>query len=47
LPKSILIVWWSTESWAIVIAASALALISYLTGEWFIASLITLGCYIA
>jgi hypothetical protein len=38
---------WSTEAWAIVIAASMLALLGILTGEWFIASLITLGCYIA
>ena len=38
---------WSTEAWAIVIAASILALLGILTGEWFIASLVTLGCYIA
>jgi two-component system phosphate regulon sensor histidine kinase PhoR len=38
---------WSTESWAIVIASCALALIGLLTGEWLIAGLITLGGYIA
>ncbi len=38
---------WSTEAWAIVIAASTLALLGLLTDEWFITSLITLGCYIA
>jgi two-component system phosphate regulon sensor histidine kinase PhoR len=38
---------WSTEAWAIVIAATLLTLAGMLTGEWFIASLITLGCYIA
>ena len=37
---------WSTEAWAIFFAAAALALTGFLTGEWFIASLITLGCYI-
>ena len=37
---------WSTEAWAIVIAACALALLGILTDQWFIASLITLGCYI-
>lgn len=37
---------WSTESWAIIIAASTLVLIGVLTGNWFLASLITLGCYI-
>ena len=38
---------WSTEAWAIVIAAFTLTLTGFLTGEWFVASLITLGCYIA
>jgi len=38
---------WSTEAWAIVIAACMLALIGLLSGEWFMASLITLGAYIA
>ncbi|MDH3447757.1 MAG: phosphate regulon sensor protein PhoR, partial [Gammaproteobacteria bacterium] len=38
---------WSTESWAIIIAASILALIGVLIGNWFVASLITLGGYIA
>lgn len=38
---------WSTEAWAIVIAACTLALLGTVTGEWFIASLLTLGSYIA
>ncbi len=38
---------WSTEAWAIVIASCVLILTGVLSGEWFIASLITLGCYIA
>jgi len=38
---------WSTEAWAIVIASCTLALIGILTGEWLLASLITLGGYIA
>jgi len=38
---------WSTEAWAIVIATFTLTLTGFLTGEWFVASLITLGCYIA
>jgi len=38
---------WSTEAWAIVIAAFALVLLGVLTGNWFIASLVTLGFYIA
>jgi len=38
---------WSTEAWAIVIAASTLAMLGILTDGWFLASLITLGCYIA
>ena len=38
---------WSTEAWAIAIAAYVLALIGILSGEWLIASLITLACYIA
>jgi two-component system, OmpR family, phosphate regulon sensor histidine kinase PhoR len=38
---------WSTEAWAIAIAAYTLALIGLLSGEWFLASLITLVGYIA
>jgi two-component system phosphate regulon sensor histidine kinase PhoR len=38
---------WSTEAWAVVIAACTLALLGTITDEWFIASLLTLGCYIA
>jgi two-component system phosphate regulon sensor histidine kinase PhoR len=38
---------WSTEAWAIAIAAFALVLLGVLTGNWFIASLVTLGFYIA
>ncbi len=38
---------WSTEAWAIAIASCTLVLIGVLSGEWFLASLITLGCYIA
>ncbi|MBT8437637.1 MAG: DUF3329 domain-containing protein, partial [Gammaproteobacteria bacterium] len=38
---------WSTEVWAIAIAASTLALLGILTDEWFIASLVTLCSYIA
>ena len=38
---------WSTEAWAIAIAVFALVLLGVLTGNWFIASLITLGLYIA
>jgi hypothetical protein len=38
---------WSTEAWAVVIAACTLALLGAITDEWFIASLLTLGCYIA
>ena len=38
---------WSTENWALVIASSLLALIGLLSGEWFLASLIALGGYIA
>jgi two-component system phosphate regulon sensor histidine kinase PhoR len=37
---------WSTEAWAIATAACTLALLGILTGEWFIASLVTLGCYV-
>jgi len=37
---------WSTEAWAIVTAASALALLGILTDEWLIASSMILGCYI-
>jgi len=38
---------WSTEAWAMAIAACALLLIGAITGSWLIASLVTLGCYIA
>jgi two-component system phosphate regulon sensor histidine kinase PhoR len=38
---------WSTEAWAIAIAAFVLVLLGVLTGNWFIASLLTLGFYIA
>ena len=38
---------WSTEAWAIVIAACTLALLGTITDEWFVVSLITLGSYIA
>ena len=38
---------WSTEAWAIAFAAFALVLLGVLTGNWFIASLVTLGFYIA
>ena len=38
---------WSTEAWAMAIAACALLLIGAVTGSWLIASLATLGCYIA
>ncbi len=38
---------WSTEAWAIVIAACTLALLGAITDEWFLVSLITLGSYIA
>jgi two-component system phosphate regulon sensor histidine kinase PhoR len=38
---------WATEAWAIVIAALALALLGVVTGNWLVASLITLGFYIA
>ncbi|MCP4878720.1 MAG: DUF3329 domain-containing protein [Gammaproteobacteria bacterium] len=38
---------WSTEASALAIAAVVLALLGFLTGNWFIASLITLGGYIA
>jgi two-component system phosphate regulon sensor histidine kinase PhoR len=38
---------WSTEAWAIVIAALALVLLGVMTGNWFVASLITFGLYIA
>ena len=37
---------WSTEAWAIVIAACSLALLGELTGNWFFAALVTLGIYI-
>jgi two-component system phosphate regulon sensor histidine kinase PhoR len=38
---------WSTEAWAIAIAALALVLLGVITGNWLVASLITLGFYIA
>jgi two-component system phosphate regulon sensor histidine kinase PhoR len=38
---------WSTEAWAITIAALALVLLGWFTGYWFIASLLVLGSYIA
>jgi len=38
---------WSTEAWALAIAACLLGLIGILTGSWLAASLITLGGYIA
>lgn len=37
---------WSTEAWAIAIAAAVLVLLGIATGNWTIASLITLGFYI-
>ena len=38
---------WSTEAWALSIAAAVLALLGFISGNWFVASLITLGIYIA
>jgi len=38
---------WSTEAWAIAIAVTALVLLGLLTNNWFIASLLTSGAYIA
>lgn len=38
---------WSTEAWAIAIAAMTLVVLGLITGSWFIASLITCGFYIA
>lgn len=38
---------WSTETWAILIAACALIIIGVLTGNWFLACAVTLGSYIA
>jgi len=38
---------WSTEAWAIIIATVQLLLLGWLTGYWFVASLIIFGCYIA
>ena len=38
---------WSTEAWAFAIAALALALLGFFSGNWFVASLVTLGIYIA
>ncbi len=37
---------WSTEAWAIVIAACSLMLLGELSGNWVFASLLTLGAYI-
>ena len=38
---------WSTEAWAIVIATLALLLLGWLSGYWFVTSLLILGSYIA
>ena len=38
---------WSAEAWAIAIATYMLTLIGLLSGEWLLASLFTLGCYVA
>ncbi len=38
---------WSTEAWAIVIAACSLMLLGEMSGNWFFAALLTLGFYIA
>ena len=38
---------WSTEAWAIVIAACSLMLLGELTGNWSFAALLTLGAYIS
>ena len=38
---------WSTEAWAIVIAACSLMLLGELTGNWFFAALLTFGTYIS
>ena len=38
---------WSTEAWAIVIAACSLLLLGELSGNWFFAALLTLGSYIS
>ena len=38
---------WSTEAWAIVIAACSLVLLGESTGNWFFAALVTLGLYIS
>ena len=38
---------WSTEAWAIIVASCTLVLLGMLSGEWFLASLVTLGAYIA
>jgi two-component system phosphate regulon sensor histidine kinase PhoR len=37
---------WSTEAWSLSIAAVALGLLGFFSGNWFVASLITLGMYI-
>ncbi len=37
---------WSTEAWAIVIAACSLMLLGEFGGNWFFAALLTLGAYI-
>ena len=38
---------WSTEAWAIILATIALVLLGAVTGNWFVASLLTLVAYIA
>ncbi len=38
---------WTTEAWAMAIAACALLLIGSISGYWFIATTLTLGVYIA
>ncbi|MFC1560681.1 phosphate regulon sensor protein PhoR [Pseudomonadota bacterium] len=37
---------WSTEAWSLSIAAVAFGLLGFFSGNWFVASLITLGMYI-
>jgi two-component system phosphate regulon sensor histidine kinase PhoR len=38
---------WSTEGWALILATAVLMLLGWLSGNWFVASLLTCGCYIA
>ncbi len=38
---------WSTEAWALILTTAALMLLGGLSGNWFAASLLTCGCYIA